>query len=612
MNVLKWCLNRPQQAKNFNDLIFFAGLNQKSNIYKPLRDSEIKKSEKIVSDIINVMENEYLNPFSPLLEEDKLYNLSSGCCKEEGVDELLNIYEAGKVMANEFLTNRILSSREKFHEPIRKKKIPTFFTPKIKVSTAKSESVIEANRNIIGKLLSIGAKTEQLIDFQKALNFSLYTVPLCLAYPDGTRRASPKSKLLEVILMTPCLITELPSDIIRHQFVFIVDMMSQVRSCMTSLPDSYEEFILNFLRTLPKGFHRVDIVADCYRNNSIKSSERIKRGDSEKVIIGSLFSRLPRDMNKFLMNNDNKNSLIKLIFRFIRDNRARVLQMLQTETIILSGDSECYNVTATSVSESTLKSNHEEADTKVVMHVYDILQNTSLSIVLRSPSGDTDILVILLGVITSGKERVYYDYGNGKNRKGTWLHAVQLEDDQQSALIGFHAFTGNDYVSSFLRKGKKMCWKVMMKNEDFIKSFSDLGHDWTLNNEIVCNFEKYVCELFNSKARSVNACRFEMFRRKYTKENKAIDLSLLPPCSSSLILHLKRSNFVAAMWKRTPSPILELPNITDHGWNIDGTIEWITQSFPDSIEELLIQHENDDFDLDFDNDVDTDCEDDML
>lgn len=90
-----------------------------------------------MSDIINVMENEYLNPFSPLLKEDKLYNLSSGCCKNEDVDELLDIYEAGKVMADEILANRILSNRDKFHEPLRKKKVPAFCTPKIKLLTAK-------------------------------------------------------------------------------------------------------------------------------------------------------------------------------------------------------------------------------------------------------------------------------------------------------------------------------------------------------------------------------------------------------------------------------------------------------------------------------------------
>ena len=153
------------------------------------------------------------------------------------------------------------------------------------------------------------------------------------------------------------------------------------------------------------------------------------------------------------MNNDNKNTLIKLIFKYIIDKKLYVLQILQTEMVVLSGDNESYEVTSTIVSESQLKSNHEEADTKVVMHVHNILRNSNLSVVLRSTSGDTDILLLLLSMVTTGKERMFYDYGSGKYRKGMWLDTILTENDQTCCLISFHAFTGNDYVSSFFKKG---------------------------------------------------------------------------------------------------------------------------------------------------------------
>ena len=65
---------------------------------------------------------------------------------------------------------------------------------------------------------------------------------------------------------------------------------------------------------------------------------------------------------------------------------------------------------------------------------------------LRSPSGDIDIPIILLA---NGNYnlRVSVDSSTGKHRK--------LTDDQKQALVGLHSFTGNDYVSSFLRKGEK-------------------------------------------------------------------------------------------------------------------------------------------------------------
>ena len=182
---------------------------------------------------------------------------------------LLAVYEVGKSMANEFKANRILSDRKAFHDPIPRKKVPAFQSVKVKISTKKSASVIEAKGNIIGKLLSISAKEEQGTDFEKALRYSVYSVPLCLAHPDGSRRSNSKNKLLDIIITDPTSITETPTTIIREQSTFVLDMIAQIRSCITNLPDTYEEFILKFLQTIPKRFWRVDIVADCYRDNSI-------------------------------------------------------------------------------------------------------------------------------------------------------------------------------------------------------------------------------------------------------------------------------------------------------------------------------------------------------
>ena len=77
-----------------------------------------------------------------------------------------------------------------------------------------------------------------------------------------------------------------------------------------------------------------------------------------------------------------------------------------------------------------------------------------------------------------------------------------------------------------------------------------------------------------------------------------IDLSNLPPCFSSLLLHLQRANYVARIWKLTLWASLSPPDITDHGWVEDGRIKWIQQSFPDDITKLLI----------FDNDINDDSE----
>ena len=70
--------------------------------------------------------------------------------------------------------------------------------------------------------------------------------------------------------------------------------------------------------------------------------------------------------------------------------------------------------------------------------------------VIRSPSGDTDIIVLAVSLVQE-REKVYVDNGNGKNRNNIQLRQLAVKD--VNSLIGFHAFSGNDYASSFFRKG---------------------------------------------------------------------------------------------------------------------------------------------------------------
>ena len=73
------------------------------------------------------------------------------------------------------------------------------------------------------------------------------------------------------------------------------------------------------------------------------------------------------------------------------------------------------------------------------------------------------------------KSRVFIDYVNRKNRKAIKLSNMNMATDLKQALVGFHAFTGNDYVSSFFAKGKTATWKKMVKDEKYIQEFREFG-----------------------------------------------------------------------------------------------------------------------------------------
>ena len=76
------------------------------------------------------------------------------------------------------------------------------------------------------------------------------------------------------------------------------------------------------------------------------------------------------------------------------------------------------------------------------------------------------------------------------------------------------------------------------------------------------------------RKKDVSYVRHQLFERTYSREDKIIDLSLLPPCRSSLRLHSSRTNVVAKIWNDPDQTTTHVPDLTLHGWNEDFRIHW--------------------------------------
>ena len=135
-------------------------------------------------------------------------------------------------------------------------------------------ATIRANRDIIASLLSFSAKNKKPIDWENALSYPLSPIPLCLSTADGKPRKTAKTKLQEVVLKEgDSTIVNNPREVVaesRHNSTYIVDSMPVLRS-IVQIPKNYEELTWKLLSSFPKVFQRVDIVADTYRNISIKA-----------------------------------------------------------------------------------------------------------------------------------------------------------------------------------------------------------------------------------------------------------------------------------------------------------------------------------------------------
>ena len=210
---------------------------------------------------------------------------------------------------------------------------------------------------------------------------------------------------------------------------------------------------------------------------------------------------------------------------------------------------------------------------------------------IRSPSGDIDILTLFVANDFGGV-KVLIDNGTGKHRKTIDATSSTLDAEEKKAVVGLHAFSGNDYVSSFFRKGKKAFWKVMQKDQKYIRLFAELGNYSEVPVHVSNGLEEFVCDLYgHARISSVNKLRHKIFWQKLEKENKVIDLSFMPPCEANLKLHIMRANYVASIFRKADRLILDLEDHTSHGWSDRGQVIWSNDCYPKDITELLLTEE---------------------
>ena len=128
-----------------------------------------------------------------------------------------------------------------------------------------------------------------------------------------------------------------------------------------------------------------------------------------------------------------------------------------------------------------------------------------------------------------------------------------------------HAFSGNDYVSSFFRKGKILFWKKIKSCPEYLNTFSELGN---FNHT---DLESFVCALYGYlRCKSVDKVRSLIFINKFKSENQAFDICNLPPCSKNLLFHINRSNYVSSIYKNASRIQIELEPPIEHGWDDQG------------------------------------------
>ena len=155
---------------------------------------------------------------------------------------------------------------------------------------------------------------------------------------------------------------------------------------------------------------RIDVVFDVYLNNSIKHVDRNCRSHAELMFNQILPTSQIKQCNLLLSSNSNKNELTQFIVNEWKSlgNLLRNIELYATYLL------ELFRVTQNTTEKiHELTSNHQEADTRILLHA----RHATLSceeIIVSAP--DTDVFLIMLLTILDINIKLYMLTGTGSKR----------------------------------------------------------------------------------------------------------------------------------------------------------------------------------------------------
>ena len=113
--------------------------------------------------------------------------------------ESLNMRKTGIEPSDCFIKDRLVSGVTSFHSQTKRNNLKLFTSTgrTIKIKIRRETSILQVNRNIMPKIISWSVKSGKAVDFKKALRYLLCPAPLSVAFPDGSKQSTAKSKLLK-------------------------------------------------------------------------------------------------------------------------------------------------------------------------------------------------------------------------------------------------------------------------------------------------------------------------------------------------------------------------------------------------------------------------------
>ena len=428
--------NCPFKSQCCYAVFKYSGLDltaDKSRIHKEATGNRIQQDENAVANVIKIIEERIINPFSVSGEstpEDPqpLSSISTGMVAADEISKWVRFIEdQGKKQLREFVKKRIHLQEVDIFDHITKNKVSnfSFLRNKAKVKKDGNVTTLDIDRKIFSKLIVVSQTRD--FDLQKLLEFELSSVPLALFNPDGSMRKYTKSELLKEI-ESGLAVEEI--DIVPGSSAVIIDFMVLVRMVCTDTSKcktigELSENLLSIIFGMYTVASHIDVVCDRYDvSDSIKAAERARREtvDMQEIAIHNENTPLPKQRIKMLSNSRNKANIVEFLYRHWIDKGRD--KLTASQKLILAGGFKDGREAMILIKQSAslvpeLYSDHKEAHSRMFGHVEHAKQADSASRIIIW-SIDTDVAVICPRIVKAlNIEELYFLTGT-KQRKWTF------------------------------------------------------------------------------------------------------------------------------------------------------------------------------------------------
>ena len=355
-----------------------------------------------------------------------------------------------------------------------------------------------------------------------------------------------------------------------------VDAMALLQA-LVRVPDSFSDheladMVVTRIMTEAGDAARIDFVTDQYPANSIKNTERSKRGRDDELVInitnGQQF--FPHQWKKFLANRNNKTGLLNFLVGEWSE-KAVYAEKIKARTLFVTHGDNCIKLTSSNgtITASTvleLYGNQEEAHTRMFLHANHASQNGHRCLAIRS--SDTDVEVLACYHQAAIPADIVLISGTKSRARIVSIPQVceKLGQEMCEVRPSLHAITGCDSVGAFATKGKKKAFDIVRQYPCLRQIVGSLGEKVPASDEDLNKIEQFVCALYNDhRCNSVNELRYNLFCKSKNQQSHQP-----PPAKVALKSQLRRANYQAFLWKNALET--QMSQTSDgHGWQLkDG------------------------------------------